>query len=419
LTVNGTAILGGAVGGVTELASLTLNNGAALNGGPVTTAGAQAYNGPVILGVDDTLSGSTVGLNSTVDGAHNLTVNGTAILGGAVGGVTELASLTLNNGAALNGGPVKTTGAQTYNGPVILGVDDTLSGSTVTFGSTVDGAHALTVNGTANSAGPVAFNGVVGGTTELTGLTITAGTVVAGVDTSENASFTLSVPVYVSGNMSVTAGGDFEITPAVHANDKISIHANNGSDNTSINVSGNLSVTAGGDVAINAPVNVTDDMSITAGGNVNFNALITGPATGPVYDPENVTDTLSVTSGGSISQTSVGIITFANLHLSASDPITLVDAGNQFANVQAEYNNDNLYFGSVVNSSDQVYGQNDLYAGNADVALPELGGKLLGQVAAAINPEPKRQETIQTEPGSFSTAPPPGYILRSSQMSGE
>ena len=50
---------------------------------------------------------------------------------------------------------VKTTGGQTYGGAVTLTADNVLSGSAVTFDSTVDGAHGLTVNGTATLDGAV------------------------------------------------------------------------------------------------------------------------------------------------------------------------------------------------------------------------------------------------------------------------
>src|SRR5207253_2982013 len=65
LTINtaGVTTLGGAVGGSTALVSLTTNAGGstALNGGSVTTAGAQTYNDAVILGANSTLSSTGTG----------------------------------------------------------------------------------------------------------------------------------------------------------------------------------------------------------------------------------------------------------------------------------------------------------------------------------------------------------------------
>ncbi|MBO6704441.1 MAG: hypothetical protein JJ921_19025, partial [Pseudomonadales bacterium] len=66
------------------------------------------------------------------------------------------------------GGDVTTTTTQTYGGAVTLsGGTRTLAGTTVTFNNTLDGAQALQVTGNA------AFNGRVGGTTDLTSITVT------------------------------------------------------------------------------------------------------------------------------------------------------------------------------------------------------------------------------------------------------
>ena len=96
---------------MTPLTSLTTNAGGttALNGGTVTTTGAQTYNDAVTLGADTTLTstgGGALTLGSTVNGAQNLTLNtaGLTTLLGAVGGTTPLTTLTTNAGG--------TTGAQ-------------------------------------------------------------------------------------------------------------------------------------------------------------------------------------------------------------------------------------------------------------------------------------------------------------------
>jgi len=70
---------------------------------------------------------------STLNGAFDLTVNssGLTVFGAAVGGSTPLASLTTDVAGAtqINGNAVATTGAQTYNDPVILGANTALSSS--------------------------------------------------------------------------------------------------------------------------------------------------------------------------------------------------------------------------------------------------------------------------------------------------
>ncbi len=121
-TVNaGTTIFGGAVGGGTALLSLTTDaaGNTAVNGGLVTTTGAQLYNDTVTLGAaETTFNGSSVNFVQTLNGASATTVNaGTTIFGGAVGGGTALLSLTTDaaGNTAVNGGLVTTTGNQIYN----------------------------------------------------------------------------------------------------------------------------------------------------------------------------------------------------------------------------------------------------------------------------------------------------------------
>ena len=86
--------------------------------------------------------------------------------------ITNAVSLSVS-GASDLGANVTTTGnSQTYSGPVTLSADITLTDAgNILFSSTVDGGYALTI---ANSGtGDVTFTGAVGGTTALTGPTIT------------------------------------------------------------------------------------------------------------------------------------------------------------------------------------------------------------------------------------------------------
>ncbi len=116
-----------------------------------TTGGTQEYHGAVTLGAADTLKGSTVTFDSTVNGAQTLTITGNAVIGGAVGGTTALANLSVSGTTALNANvTTSATGGQTYTGAATLGADVTLTGQVVDFSSTVAGAHALTVAGFAD-----------------------------------------------------------------------------------------------------------------------------------------------------------------------------------------------------------------------------------------------------------------------------
>jgi hypothetical protein len=183
LAVNtgGATSFGGAVGAIKALAALSTDAGGstAINGGSITAAGAQTYGDAVVLGADTTLAGVGVTLAGTVKSngtPRNLIVNdsGTTTLGGAVGGDgsvpgERLSTITTDaaGSLALDAGSVRTSGAQQYGENATLGADTTLTGASVAFGGTLDGAHALTVN----ASGATTFGGLLGAGTALTSLT--------------------------------------------------------------------------------------------------------------------------------------------------------------------------------------------------------------------------------------------------------
>src|SRR5262249_57312009 len=70
---------------------------------------------------------------------------------------------------------VKTSGTQSYGGPVTLSADASLASTAgnISFASTVDGAHLLSATA---SAGTVSVTGDIGGGTALTGLTLSGST---------------------------------------------------------------------------------------------------------------------------------------------------------------------------------------------------------------------------------------------------
>ena len=198
----------GAVGGVSPLFSLQTDARSTtfLNGGSVATTAFQFYNGAVVLGANTLLTrvnpntpvpSGEIRFGKTLDSdargtPRTLTINSdlAVTFNGVVGGVAPLGSLTSNAAVTnLDGGAITTvrngvtTGAQTYNGVVNLGLNATLTslgagtaaGGNVVFNATLDGAFTLTLNTT----GTTQFNGVVGGATPLTGLATDGGTGVA------------------------------------------------------------------------------------------------------------------------------------------------------------------------------------------------------------------------------------------------
>jgi hypothetical protein len=159
----GTTTFGGTVGNSTPLVSVTTDapGETDINGGVITTSGAQDYKDPVVLTADAVLTANTITFEKTVDSdgvaARALTLNdaGTTTFAAAVGNNARLASLTTDAAGTtdINGGVVKTTGAQTYNDDVVLSLDTTVDSSgsgNITFSKTVNatapGAESLTAN---------------------------------------------------------------------------------------------------------------------------------------------------------------------------------------------------------------------------------------------------------------------------------
>src|SRR5204862_6794520 len=66
---------------------------------------------------------------------------------------------TLFRSVVVNGGVMKTSGAQTYNDPMTLGANTTFTGAGINFANTVNGGFSLT----ANDSGTTTFGGAVGG----------------------------------------------------------------------------------------------------------------------------------------------------------------------------------------------------------------------------------------------------------------
>jgi len=177
---SGTTTFGSPVGGSSageELSNLLVNSdgGTVIKGGSVTTTGPQTYNDIVILGANTTLKGYGITFDATVqsDGTDNYSLTvwdpGVTIFNGSIGGTTsgtELSSLeTYGIDPILNGGSVTTTGPQTYHDNVTLGANTTLTGSGITFDSTVQSDVTSDTNFslTVVDSGSTVLGGAVGG----------------------------------------------------------------------------------------------------------------------------------------------------------------------------------------------------------------------------------------------------------------
>jgi hypothetical protein len=302
---SGGATFGGAVGGVSPLASLTqavgsglatlrknvslgsgggnfhenvlLNGLATLTSGGVlvfgdnasldqlTVAGAlpvfwdtSAANASVTVNAATTLSqdltvksgAGNVTFNGSINGHQTLTVNsgGVTLFNGNVGDITPLKAVITDAGGSTTPGPaMQTAGDLTFNDPIFLTRDtfltDSGSQSTgITFKSTVDNADGLTPHGlTVKSNRPKTFSKAVGHQFPLAFLTTDV------VDPNQ-----FAVPTQLN-------GGEIDTTGDQSYNDAVNLGVK-----TSFNAGG--STNFGG--ALTQPPGVTDaTLELTAGAN--------------------------------------------------------------------------------------------------------------------------------------------------------
>jgi len=262
VTITGDAQLGdGPLDAVSGLDSLIVTGDTTANGALGPFANNVEFQGDLTLGQDLTLNAPTVLLGGNVVGAgHSLAIVGTAVLGNDVGDTfSGLASLTVTGPAATIGaGSIETTGVQTYNAPVQLAADVTLTASVVTFlGQVIGGGHSLQIAGDA-TFGDDAADSVTG----LNSLTVEGATT---FNTSVVTTFgaqTYQGPVTVAstnGLLTLTGGGpiDFQSTLLLAAD---------------------LTVVSGDDVTFEGAVDGPHDLVVNTTAVTAFNAGVGGSA---------------------------------------------------------------------------------------------------------------------------------------------
>jgi filamentous hemagglutinin family protein len=342
LTVGGTKF-GGAVGNSQPLASLTAYSPGgtlAINGGSVTTSGAQSYFGSMTLGANTTLNGTTLDLFGVLaGGGNNLTLNnsGLSTVGASLNGVNALtgggggslsvlniiSTGTVNDSEATSfssGGTVATTGTQTYNGAATLGVGTTFSSSgagangDISFLQTVNGAQALTVD----TAGTTTFGGAVGNNQGLTSLTTDAAGTTALNGGIVNATTTdFKDDVILGANTTLT-----ELPFGTTITFEKTVNADSAANNRTLMIAAGT-MTFGGAVGNNQAL-----ASLTTGiaGTTAINGGTVATSGAQSYDG-NVTlgaNTILTSSGG-------GDITFANM-LDGAQMLTVNTSGNEIFN---------------------------------------------------------------------------------------
>lgn len=336
LSINtaGTTTFDGMVGSRGALASLATDTPGttAINGGGVTTSGAQFYNDAVTLGSPNTVLNSTTGaaifFSQSLDGASALTVNtaGLSFFGASVGAAAPLDSLFISTGSTRLSGPVSTTGNQSYQGPVTLDVDVTITtrGGNVSFGGTIDGltvegqvgtpvalAIDTTNGGTAPAGGLVTFSGDIGDTAPLSTLAVTAAGPLAlthHITTVGNQLFTVVPSSSAANGLTLATGGTLSTQAAVElrSGGNLTIAAGGSINASSITLRGdfnNASSTAASTLLLAGSLQAPTVAVFTGDGNTTVDLLRTlaGTATtitgGAGMDTYNLSSTAPGTNG--------------------------------------------------------------------------------------------------------------------------
>ena len=368
----GTTTFTGAIGGTTPLSSLNATAATVTQSSTAKTTGALSYTGSTVINVDGSMTtsgglialtgpatiagnptfdttnaggtptGANISFSSTLNGATALTLNGgsggTISFAGAVGGITPLTNLSFTNAALIRiGSNITVSGANPlmFPDPVSLtGTSNIISNNAnITFGSTLNGAQALTLTA---GTGTVAFNGIVGGTTPLTNLTFAS----AGL-------------IQVGNNITVSGANPLVFPDPVSLTGTSNITSNNAN------------------ITFGSTLNGAQALTLTAGtGTVAFNGIVGG--TTPLTN-------LSFASAGLIQVGNNITVSGAN-PLSFPDPVSLTGTSNITSN------NANITFGSTLNGAHAL----TLTGGTGTVAFNgAVGGTTplssLSATAATIN----------------------------------
>ncbi|MFC5525027.1 filamentous hemagglutinin N-terminal domain-containing protein, partial [Rhodanobacter ginsengisoli] len=295
--------------------------------GNVSTSGAQTYNDAVTLGADATLASSgsgTIGFVSTLDGAHNLTVNtgGLASFAGAAGSGAALNQLSVTSGTfSANALTVGAGGlaVTTNGGGIAQGGAFTVAG-TSSFDA---GANAITLTDAGND-----FTGAVnltGGATQITDTNaLTLGTLSTGALTAISTGALNLGSGNVGGALSATSNnGAISQTGALTITGTSTLDAGTGVltlANANNDFQGTVSAT--GDGVSLADVNDLSVTSLTDNANGNVSLIAGGALSLPASGIAAGSGNLSLAANGGVLSTG-GALSGTNVSLTGRDGVTL------------------------------------------------------------------------------------------------
>ncbi len=270
--------------------------------GPVTLLG----NANIVTGGGNIQFGSTINGNFSID--FNACTPGRITLSSPVGGSAALVNVTLTTNVLIShginytgtktisscGGTVELCGTETIGaldftvpGDAVLTCDTIIDGTTgdITFGGTVNGAHALTVT----STGDKTFGGIVGGTTSLTSLTST------GAGTLSMVSVTTTGAQTYTADTAITLSGSYTTSNATFTT---------GNSGAVVLAQDVTVATSGANIVFGSTVNGAYTLNLNAGSTGIVQFLADVGATTPLA--KVVATANAITSGSTLKTTAVG-----------------------------------------------------------------------------------------------------------------
>ena len=297
VTVNGTGGVGSTNYGISLFPT---NASTAVISSPnstVSITGTSTGAEELVLAANSLISAGGAGgitLDTKIDGAYALTLDGNAAVNRIVGSTSPLASLEVTGTTSL-GANVTTSTTQTYTGAATLTADATLTGSIATFGNmlngTVAGQQYLAVSGNA------VFSNTVG-STALEYLTVSGTSLLGGnVTTAGNQTYTGAVTL--TGNSSLTTT-DSPINLLGGVDGSYNLSTASGSSMTTLGSGSNINIGTGILTNISGFF-VTNGGNITSGGLAINGGIFNFAGDAWVWD---INGNVSISSGAILIATS-------------------------------------------------------------------------------------------------------------------
>ena len=347
VTVNGNATFGlilntGAVhvvgsalfaSGVLSAGSILVDGTTVVGTDQITTSGSQTYNGTLTLNHSVVMTGSALTFEGAVTGnSFDLTLAGNSAFQGVSGvgtlhglaavtfsGTVSAGNVAVDGASAINTANITTTGTQLYLGTATLGTSAVLTGSSVTFGSTLTGTtHDLIVHGDGTFSAIASL-----GNLSVSGVGTFGGNVAAGSVLIGGNSFVTAHSITTTGTQTytggMTAGADLALSGSTVT---FGGTLATGSSNVTVNGTGVFNAVNGtGSLVVNGPA--------TFGGSISEGALAVSGTT--AINTANITTTgaqtyTGTTTLGQTAALSGSTVTFGTLEGGGND-LTVNGAG--------------------------------------------------------------------------------------------